>query len=483
MLFELLLGPINMNVLNKVKHPVHEKFDYNEETGKSKCKICNIHMTGKHSQNLCRHLKRKHEVEFDEIMKNKRSVKLETESYSTQLSVRTNTVDKTISVNITVDKVKDACVELVTVNGRPFAMLEDSGFRKLIDPILEGLGNKLQINRQNMQEEVMKRAHTSREELSNILQNRLISLKVDSATRLDRSVLGINLQFIEDEHVVTKTLAMREMFERSTSSNLCNIIINVLKEYKLSVKQIYSLTSDNGANMIKATKLLAQEQILDSYYSEDEDEDYETAVDVLRTIDVCECEDNFHTMHSQGMLVSVRCAAHSLQLAVRDILKTEDLKNIVNKARLIVKKLRTTTILISIKREKLKKPILDCETRWSSTYMMLKRLLELNSFCVDLAVSIKELHLSESNWVSIEKIVNILEPVKIASDVLQSEQLTITDFYNIWTKCKLKVKKIEDNEYSPIMLKALKARETYLMESGPLVACNVFRPTISNFIR
>lgn len=33
-----------------------------------------------------------------------------------------------------------ACVELVTVNGRPFTILQDSGFKKIVDPIIESIG-------------------------------------------------------------------------------------------------------------------------------------------------------------------------------------------------------------------------------------------------------------------------------------------------------------------------------------------------------
>lgn len=33
----------------------------------------------------------------------------------------------------------DACVELVTVNGRTFSALNDSGFRKMLDPVLNGV--------------------------------------------------------------------------------------------------------------------------------------------------------------------------------------------------------------------------------------------------------------------------------------------------------------------------------------------------------
>ena len=40
----------------------------------------------------------------------------------------------------------DVCVELVTNNGRPFKLMEDSLFRKILDPIIAGLNNSFAIN-------------------------------------------------------------------------------------------------------------------------------------------------------------------------------------------------------------------------------------------------------------------------------------------------------------------------------------------------
>lgn len=38
-----------------------------------------------------------------------------------------------VSANITGEAVTNACIELVTTNGRPFSMIDDCGFRKIID--------------------------------------------------------------------------------------------------------------------------------------------------------------------------------------------------------------------------------------------------------------------------------------------------------------------------------------------------------------
>ncbi|XP_017850603.1 uncharacterized protein LOC108605433 isoform X2 [Drosophila busckii] len=52
----------------KYKNPVNNHFIYNDETRKSTCKICYFDMAGRHSENLMRHLKRKHSSTYAEVM-------------------------------------------------------------------------------------------------------------------------------------------------------------------------------------------------------------------------------------------------------------------------------------------------------------------------------------------------------------------------------------------------------------------------------
>jgi len=53
---------------------------------------------------------------------------------------------KYVKVNLSEKSIIDACVDLVTINGRPFSMLNDSGFRRILDPVLNGFQKKLKIN-------------------------------------------------------------------------------------------------------------------------------------------------------------------------------------------------------------------------------------------------------------------------------------------------------------------------------------------------
>ena len=74
---------------------------------------------------------------------------------------------------------------MVTVNGRPFKALSDSGFGNILDPILKGFGS-FTLSPENIRDMVEGKAKELR---------RKVSVKMDCATRLDRALLGINLQF------------------------------------------------------------------------------------------------------------------------------------------------------------------------------------------------------------------------------------------------------------------------------------------------
>jgi len=52
----------------------------------------------------------------------------------------------TIKVNIDSKTIINGCIELVTVNGRPYSIMDDSGFKKILNPVLNGLRKKITMN-------------------------------------------------------------------------------------------------------------------------------------------------------------------------------------------------------------------------------------------------------------------------------------------------------------------------------------------------
>ncbi|KAF2881231.1 hypothetical protein ILUMI_24943 [Ignelater luminosus] len=112
----------------------------------------------------------------------------------------------------------NACIELVTVNGRPFSIMDDSGFGKIIEPIIKGLGMKTGLSSELIKSVMSNEAQLIRKNISDCVKDKLISLNVDAVTRLDRSFLGINIQFVENSKIHLKTIGLVELKESHTGN-------------------------------------------------------------------------------------------------------------------------------------------------------------------------------------------------------------------------------------------------------------------------
>lgn len=126
-------------------HPVQDYFVYKKIENKSICKTCDKVFTGNHNSNLEKHFQRDHKTFFEEIViqkekelsffkrkkleENKRRLDDSDDTESARPAKVTKISDFVISTSVTVNMTKEqlklACLELVTVNGRPFSIIED----------------------------------------------------------------------------------------------------------------------------------------------------------------------------------------------------------------------------------------------------------------------------------------------------------------------------------------------------------------------
>lgn len=256
--------------------------------------------------------------------------------------------------------------------------------------------------------------------------NRMVSLLIDSATKHDRyffafadsrnsksinfflanirrSFLGILAQYYVDGKLVVRTLGVRRLLSSHTGNYIAVVIKEVLESYDISVDQIYSITADNGANMIKAVKVirLMQSHTHDAYF-----DDYAAHLDTgdQEFLDKI-IDKEIKTRVDISGLFAIHCAAHTLELAIKDALKrfTGMLENelrdgsekiykytdpamneanevtpiekpkpkcILTHARNLVDELRVERIVTLLKKNNLSKPPLDVSTRWSSKHKM-----------------------------------------------------------------------------------------------------------------
>jgi len=51
--------------------------------------------------------------------------------------------------------IQNACALLGTVDGRPFSLIKDIGFRRILNPLIEGLGCENFVNPQNVRDDVV----------------------------------------------------------------------------------------------------------------------------------------------------------------------------------------------------------------------------------------------------------------------------------------------------------------------------------------
>jgi len=119
-----------------------------------------------------------------------------------------------------------------------------------------------------------------------------------------------------------------------------------------------------------------------------DEEDLETHIDAAMSL-MFPPHENYVTYH-------MRCAKHTLQLAVQDSLTQVKPVKLLTKVRKIAYHLRKPSVSSILQRRAGKGMVLDMPTRWGSTYIMLQRLHELK--CVILDMGSQEAHLTKQEW-------------------------------------------------------------------------------------
>ncbi|XP_037932575.1 zinc finger BED domain-containing protein 4-like [Teleopsis dalmanni] len=248
------------------------------------------------------------------------------------------------------------------------------------------------------------------------MKHRLLSLKIDSGTRLSRNIFGISAQFISKNEIRSRILGMVELKgpNASASNILAKEILSTLTKYDIQIGQIVSITSDNGANMIKTTKLLSQ-----YCTNEDDIEIFQISIDVrLGEIQIC------------------RCAAHTAQLCALDITKNADIRKYLLQCRNMTKYVRKLSngYREIFEFKKLPLPQLDYPTRWGSTYHMVERLNKAKDILshiesVENKTEDENFDANKCFWNFMASYSTVLNPLQKTIVKFQEEQLHYGNFY------------------------------------------------------
>lgn len=314
----------------------------------------------------------------------------------------------------------------------------------------------------------------------------MLNIKLDAATCLERKFVGVNIQFIKDAEIVIRNLAVVEVNSPQTAPFLKSVLEEILTEFKITTDQIYCICTDNGTNMKKMVKLMggqyesekengqraSEETGERNTYEEDDDDDNEcTENDFSRFMETGDFGVFFSSMdldistllYTEGTfkIRGMLCAAHTLQLAVKDGLKdNRSAQEVINMAKEMVNTLRKPTNANRLKQGHFKRPLKDCVTRWTATYNMLVRLHELKDFCD----TVPEIEATETFWRKVAEIISCLRPLSEATISLQKEQLTIGDFYITWLDCKNKVGAFQ-HSFANSLHTAMEQRQIKLLQN------------------
>ena len=195
----------NLNQIRKI-------FKYSESENKSSCSLgkCKAVINGNHASNLEPHVKRFHDKEYKEFCNKKLSALQQSAGASssnepqkkrmreTNQSAIDKMFSKMIQVKMNKKTLENACLELATINGRSFKLMDDSWFGKTFNPLHEGMRAKFSVNAENVRERIGEMANDVHYRIELEVEGKLIFVKADVATCRYRSMLALSLQFISE---------------------------------------------------------------------------------------------------------------------------------------------------------------------------------------------------------------------------------------------------------------------------------------------
>lgn len=300
----------------------------------------------------------------------------------------------------------NAIMQIIVFGAIPFTILKSKGFRYLLNPFIAAFrsaGLQYSVNRTNTQSKIEEKTEQVKQIIKREVDGKMVCLLLDIASRYNRSIFGINIAYFHNGKVRVRTIGMHSLKISQTARNLYDIVKNKLNEFGIAIEQIFAVTTDNGKNLIKLSKLikseLSQSNEFDSDDGDEEEyDDYDTGdgeyenqathnndsdeqIDEHLFDPEIFNEDYFHDLllnvrkeincSYDGLFNGISCAAHGLHLVVTKALKLcTDMDPLILKCRTLVKKLRTPSLRGALHENGKRSALLDVKTRWSSIHNM-----------------------------------------------------------------------------------------------------------------
>lgn len=376
---------------------------------KAKCDLCNslYSVKGGSTTNLKKHLMKKHRLTYDTIFSCSvlDTAVLETPILSISASTEsTNSVIKTNETNlqqtklstfikrpvavVREKKINDFIFKMIVKDLQPFSVVEDAGFKDLINYLEPGykIPSRYLLSNTLLDAQYSEVQKKLKEELESA---KYVSITTDGWTsRATTSYQAVTAHYLLNWELKSALLGCFECHERHTAEYIKDELYRLLFHWSIQNK-IFVCITDNAANMKAAIRLTNYEHL--------------------------------------------PCIAHTLNLVVRAGLQDCGLGELIKKIKVIVEHFHKSPIatkkLIAMQEQlkpnqKALKLKMDVATRWNSTLDMIERICSLQE---PLEASLGILHnpvknLSESEWQTLPEIIKILKPFKQLTEEMSSEQ-------------------------------------------------------------
>lgn len=360
--------------------------------GRYKCLVEQCTSSLAQNQSAIRHLK-KHHPTISHAVDN---CKQEKDPASTE-----------IKFNACLESVWNAILQIIVFGAIPFTFLTSKGFQFFLRPYIiafHSAGLEFSVNRISTQSKIAECAEKIKETIRAEVNGNMVCLLLDIASRFNRSVFGINIAYFHNGKVRTRTIGMETLKISQSGKNLYDLVKKKLFEFGISIEQVFTVTTDNGKNLIKLSKLL-QKDLFDSEEFEranDEESDDDDDDEVHENNDIFGNDETSHQTDEyifdpevfddeyfndllanvckefkceyNGLFQGISCAAHGLHLIVIEAIKNSRGESVlIEKCRELAKKLRTPNMRAALKECGKKSAIRDVKTRWSSTFNMVKK--------------------------------------------------------------------------------------------------------------
>ena len=410
--------------------PVWDFFHYNceNENNESVCqvnngeKICGVKIKGKNPTNLKQHLSRYHKPKYETVLLKEEEAKSKKKSSQSLCKKKVihrgqNTIDKLLQpkkFSPDSEKHKKIATKMAIFIGSAYVshtLVENDEFRELI---YELEPRYVPPGRGGVRSDLFKLVSTMKSNIGKLMAvARQIHFCCDiwSKKGLTEAFLGMVAHFHANGESHKVTLAVRNIYGSHTASNVLSVVKVVLEEWHIRGSVVGKMVTDNGSNMVKAFQQLAVEDLgvdsdeeisdcsdgnstidvnsdLEDDYDVEEvlsDEEVEELDETEKEVDIAKEVAEFDEKESDHDLrfscedyERLACFSHTLQLVVLKFDEVKPCKDALSKAKKLVakvnKSVKATEMLRKLSRVKLRG---DCPTRWSSTFLLLERLVKV----------------------------------------------------------------------------------------------------------